>query len=252
MKRAEIRVEVTSPLDLTHHRAPIYVQLATLFRRFIVTGQWPLERQIPTHEAIAAQFDVNPATVRKAFALLEAEGLVKRFRRRGTFVVGKPSGGDGIRIPTRWEEALAAWDGLDAETLESRAAKEVPRPFHEGGRPARGYSYARRLYRRSGRVVALEETWLDRAVARNGAAHPLRQLERSKAVRIGRAEETLRFGIADRDVASVLDVPLNAPIAVAHVSVFGRDSVLHFESVAYYRGDAARVAESIRFAGERG
>src|SRR4051812_47363728 len=60
VKRAELQATpAPSLLDLTHHRAPIYVQLATLFRRFIVTGQWPIDKQIPTHEDIAAQFDVN-------------------------------------------------------------------------------------------------------------------------------------------------------------------------------------------------
>jgi GntR family transcriptional regulator len=197
-------------VDLTQHGAPIYVQLASLFRRFIVTGQWPLEQQIPTHEDIAAQFDVNPATVRKAMAMLESEGLVQRFRRRGTFVTAKPSDGDSFLIPTRWEEVLAAFDGLTARTLDTRKVRSVP------------------------------------AAAR---LHPLRRLEKSKAHPIKRAEETLRFGIADRDVASALDIPLNAPVAMAHVSVFGAKGLLLYESVACFRGDMARVSEAIRFEG---
>ena len=56
---------VPPEFDLTHNRAPIYVQLSTLFRRFIVTGHWPVDRQVPTHETLAVQFDVNPATIRK-------------------------------------------------------------------------------------------------------------------------------------------------------------------------------------------
>jgi GntR family transcriptional regulator len=248
VKRIDLPAPVPAPLDLTHHRAPIYVQLASLFRRFIVTGQWPLEQQIPTHEAIAAQFDVNPATVRKAFARLEDEGLVKRFRRRGTFVVARPSRPEQFRIPTRWEEALTAYEGLAPETLDSRMAREVAEPFHDGRPAPRGYNQARRLYRRGRMPVVMEETWLDRSVPARG--HPLRALDRARGVSIRRAEETVRFGIADGEVAALLELPLNAPIAVTHISVLGKGDVLHFESRAYFRGDATRVAEAIRFAGD--
>ena len=219
--------------------APLYLQLSTLFRRFIVTGQWPVDRQIPTHETLAAQFDVNPATVRKAIALLEDEGLAARFRRRGTFIIAKPAGAQGCEIPTTWDEALRAYEGLAAETLESRKVKAVPSPFH-GGKPGAGYTYARTLYRRDGRPVVLEESYAARDLPRR---HPLKQL----GARARRAEETIRFGIADRDVAALLDIPLNAPIAVVHLSVLGAGGVLELESIAYYRGDAVRVDESIRF-----
>jgi GntR family transcriptional regulator len=248
VNNADLGAQFAQPvIGLAQHGAPIYVQLATLFRRFIVTGQWPVERQVPTHEEIAAQFDVNPATVRKAMAMLEGEGLVKRFRRRGTFVTARPAGGEGFRIPTRWEELLAAFEGLKAETLESRTIKSVPSPFHEGGVQARGYRFSRRLYRRAGRPVALEASHLDSAIRSAGAVHPLRLLERSRSGRIARAEQTLRFGIADSEVAAALDIALNAPVAMSHVSVFGRARLLHFESLCFFRGDVAVVSESIRF-----
>jgi GntR family transcriptional regulator len=236
-------------VDLTQHGAPIYVQLASLFRRFIVTGQWPLEQQIPTHEDIAAQFDVNPATVRKAMAMLESEGLVQRFRRRGTFVTAKPSDGESFLIPTRWEELLAAFDGLTSRTLDTRKVRSVPAPFHECVSQAKGYLYARKLYRRGTHAVVLEDSYLDASVGAAARLHPLRRLEKSKSHPIKRAEETLRFGIADRDVAQALDIPLNAPVAMAHISVFGIKGLLHYESVSYFRGDMARVSEAIRFEG---
>ena len=178
-------------------------------------------------------------------AFLEAEHLVKRYRRRGTFVTGILVAADGFCIPTRWEEVLAAFEGLKAEVLESMTVKTVPSPFH-GGEQARGYAFSRRRYRRNGRAAALEESWLDSSV-RGSGVHPLRLLERSRSAKIERAELTLRFGIADREHAVALGAALNAPIAILHLSVLGRGSRLHYESVCFYRGDAARVAESIRF-----
>jgi GntR family transcriptional regulator len=89
-------------VDLSNTHAPIYVQLSTLFRKFIVRNQWPVGQRIPNLEALAAQFGVNPATVSKAIGALETEGLVECSRRRGTFVVAKPQ-------KTRWYDVATDW-----------------------------------------------------------------------------------------------------------------------------------------------
>ena len=47
-------------------------------------------QKTPTHEQLAVQLDVNPATIAKAISLLADEGLVKRSRRSGTVVIAKP------------------------------------------------------------------------------------------------------------------------------------------------------------------
>jgi GntR family transcriptional regulator len=97
--------ELADPaVDLSNTYAPIYVQLSTLFRKFIVRDQWPVDQRIPNLEALAAQFGVNPATVSKAIGTLETEGLVECSRRRGTFVVAKPQ-------KTRWYDVATDWSG---------------------------------------------------------------------------------------------------------------------------------------------
>ena len=251
MNNADLHAAPFQGVDLSQQGAPVYLQLSTLFRRFIVTGQWPVSQQIPTHENIAAQFEVNPATVRKAFALLEAEGLVQRFRRRGTFVIAKPESGASIAIPMRWEEALAAFEGLTAKTLNESRVKAVFEPVHGCGSQAKGYTHSRRQYRRGKQIVALEDAWLDHSVRGHARERPLRRLDRSKGRLIVQVEQTLRFGIADRDVAEALGIALNAPIAVAHLSAFAKKQYLLYESNTYYRGDRALVSEAIRFPRQR-
>src|SRR5262245_21860459 len=91
-------------VNFSYDRTPIYLQLATLFRRLIVTGQWPIGRKTPTHEQLAVQLNVNPATVAKAVSLLVEEGLVKRNRRSGTIVVAKPAAAKPFRVGTTWRE----------------------------------------------------------------------------------------------------------------------------------------------------
>jgi GntR family transcriptional regulator len=246
---------VSPELDLSHSRAPIYVQLSTLFRRFIVTGHWPVDRQVPTHETLAAQFKVNPATIRKAIAMLEDEGLVKRYRRHGTFVIAKPASADWFSIATTWDEAIRVFEGLTVELLDERDVDKIPEPFHGAGNPAAAYRFLRRLYRRAGVPIMVEDAYLDQALRRKIGDAKLAKtptlvlLNSERSVKIEHADETVRFGIADTEISALLAVPLNASLAIIHHSVFGEKSKLHYESCAYLRGDIARISEPIRFKG---
>lgn len=244
---------VSPELDLTHNRAPIYVQLSTLFRRFIVTGHWPVDRQVPTHEILAAQFDVNPATIRKAIALLEDEGLVKRYRRHGTFVTAKPAMADWFRVGTTWDQAICSYDGLAVEILAERDVDRVPEPFHRTDLVSANYRYQRRLYRRSGTPIMIEDSYLEHTLHRKigemtlAGAATLALLDREPAAKIERADETIRFGIADTEISGLLGIPLNAAVAIIHRSVFEEKSRLIYEGCAYLRGDIALISEPIGF-----
>ena len=79
-------VNDAGPLDDDATGMPRYLQLSTLFRRMIETGQWQPDTQIPTVEELAAEYGVARATVRQALGRLDSEGLIARFRAKGTFV----------------------------------------------------------------------------------------------------------------------------------------------------------------------
>ncbi|GAA4013606.1 GntR family transcriptional regulator [Allokutzneria multivorans] len=67
-----------------------YRELADALRAAIQRGEYPPGGTLPKQEEIAAQYGVNINTVRKAVAVLEAEGLVTPVRRRGTVVRERP------------------------------------------------------------------------------------------------------------------------------------------------------------------
>src|SRR6476620_274605 len=77
-------------MDLSRSAIARYIQLATLFRRRIPSGQWKLHDQIPTVEDLVEECGVARATVRQALGVLEKEGLIERFRAKGTFVTKRP------------------------------------------------------------------------------------------------------------------------------------------------------------------
>src|SRR5262245_22964068 len=85
-------------------RMPIYVQLVTLFHRRIGSGEWPVGHQVPTLDELTAQLGFARATIRHAIGFLESEGLIGRYRGRGTFVLKKPDVDVWHEIPTTWSQ----------------------------------------------------------------------------------------------------------------------------------------------------
>lgn len=79
--------------DLT---AP-WLQLATILRDRIASGEYASGKRLPSLVALEEEFGLNPKTIRKAIESLKADGLVVTSPGRGTFV--KPaepdSGEDG-------------------------------------------------------------------------------------------------------------------------------------------------------------
>jgi GntR family transcriptional regulator len=71
---------------------PAYLQILHSMRARLASGDWRVGDQIPTDEELMAHFGVSRFTVRAALDVLVADGIVKRYRRRGSFVVARPEG----------------------------------------------------------------------------------------------------------------------------------------------------------------
>ena len=62
-------------------RAPVYLQVVSRIRADILSGVYEADQQIPPVRQLALEAGVNPNTMQRAFAVLEAEKL---FVTRGT------------------------------------------------------------------------------------------------------------------------------------------------------------------------
>ena len=60
---------------------PIYLQVANLIKRDIVTGKRELGEKLPSVRELAVSYTINPNTVSRVYKELETEGVC--FTRRG-------------------------------------------------------------------------------------------------------------------------------------------------------------------------
>ena len=241
-----------APIDLTRSRVAIYLQLATLFRNWIAAKKWPVGGRIPRLEDLAAEFSVARGTVREALGVLEAEGLLSRLRAKGTFVRGAPSATIPHQLETDWQSLISTHAGVEIKTLASQTLKELPLAYRDYGRPATRYQMMRRLHLRDGVPYLVGRFYLDHELYRQGSPSQFRQrptlpiLHRIAADRIGKARQRMTIGMADVEVAALLRIPLNSP--VAHVSrvALDRSGRVLYIGEGIYRGDAIQLDIELR------
>jgi GntR family transcriptional regulator len=233
---------------------PIYAQLITLFRRRIESGEWPVHQQMPTLERLVEELGVARATIRHAIGFLEREGLIGRYRGRGTFVLAKPESEVWHEIPTDWDSLTRSGRDrtIKVDWLACKPASTLPTPAHDGGTLAEGYQYMRRVHYRHGVPYFIGASYVEqkafKAIGKQGFGDtaPLRSLQSYFKARIGRALQTINVGTADMETAKLLDVPLNSPIVILRRSVFDRDNVLVYESEGFHRSDFVRIRMNLR------
>jgi len=112
---------------------PLGVQIARQIRLAVAAGRLSPGDRLPAARDLAAELRVNFHTVRKAYGDLEAEGLLRCERGRGTFVAeeaGTFSRADLREVVRRHAERMVedlAGAGVDPDLVEGLAAEEIRR-----------------------------------------------------------------------------------------------------------------------------
>jgi GntR family transcriptional regulator len=245
----KIGISEEFPLHRTLERGlpALYYQLADVFRRRIEDGAWLVDTQIPTLDELVAEFGAARATVRQALTILESEGLLARYRGRGSFVLKRPVRDPAFTIDTNWLSLVGQRPTVKRELLSAEIAATPPVPSHGGGTLAPEYGHFVRRHSVADTPYAVRFGYLDRRlwnqITRDQmAAAPLvRTLIDRTGVKLERCEQTITISAADFEIARLLDVSLNTPIAVVDRSAFDPGDVLVLETRGYYRGDMVKI-----------
>lgn len=241
-----------TPVDLSRSAISRYIQLATLFRQRIASGQWPVGAQIPTVDDLAAECGVARATIRQALGILERESLIERFRAKGTFVRRQPQEDLWCEVATDWSGLLRPTHDARIEVLsDTRNAELAPR-LDQGGTPAPAYRNVRRRHWRDDRPFLLTDVYIDERLRdritdddiRTKTA--LRLIHDVAGLEIADARQTLTIATADVETAEALDIALNMPVAVVHRRVTDHDGILVLVAEGIYRGDVVRFDIKLR------
>ncbi len=239
--------EFSGAADLSRSAVSRYIQLATLFRRRIQSGKWRVGEQVPTVNALALECGVAPATIRQAIGMLEEEGLIKRQRAKGTFVLRRPEDSLWCEVKTDWMGLLRSRDDAVIEILSNTVGgppQFVPHPI---GELARSYRHLRRRHSRNDQPFLLADVYIDERYCKKipeaefASKTAMRLVVGIPDVTIVDARQTMTLGAADIETAEYLKLPLNAPVAHVNRSAADDRGNLILIANGTYRGDVVRL-----------
>lgn len=229
--------------DWSISKQPLYLQLATIFRRRIESGLWPRGEQTPTLEMLMREFDVGRVTVRSALAELEGEGLLVRSRGKGTFIRDLPANApQKFVVGTTWDE-LVARGNLNELTVSLNTAKEeaLPLPAWCGvpGCPGKKYYLLERVYSRQGIRVCYSRVFLEASLYLRLKSEISQQavitvLGNDRQTRIHAGKQSITIISAGDDTAAHLQIPVGAPLAEITRSIYDSDQHLIYWACVHY------------------
>ncbi|MGW2633354.1 GntR family transcriptional regulator [Streptomyces chattanoogensis] len=228
-----------------NRKLPLWYQVSQSLRASILGRAADAPLRLPTEDALAAHYGVSVLTMRQALKELEAEGLISRHRRRGTFIEPGAQRGAPVRLLGSVDAIVAQQSGMRTELLEHGPVPVPPelaeyfpdvaevtgfRRLRSDEKTDEPTNHARNYVRPD--VAAL----IDPADLERG---PMTKVLRDAVgVRISRITDTVEARLADPETARLLEVPLLSPI-------------LHYTGVTYDEGGRVVDVARIHYRGDR-
>ncbi len=222
---------------------PRYVIIADRLRQRVESGIWRAGETLPSLHSLASEFGVARPTARQAVQLLVKEGLLSSRRGQGTFVNEAATPIKTTPLETSLYELAQTYRVLVPRILK---IDEVPCALPNAMDQTPQYIHMRRLHSLDGRPYCVISLYIAEHVFnlapekfRSQPVIPL--MVANNSVDIAQARQTLSIGTADAETATLLGIPVDAPVANVMRTFTSRDgSVLYYAEVTY-RGDGIRL-----------
>lgn len=229
-----------------------YIQLASLFRNRIESGEWDVGDKIPNVEDLAKECGVATMTIRQSLDILQAEGLIERFRAKGTFVTERPNNDIWCEVKTDWTGLLIARDNATIEILDDLRDVQLPKRSGFTGNLAPSYRHLKRRHLRDGVPFLMANVFVDERVCK---AIPESAYTKVTAMRliadipgqkIVDAHQTVTIGSADLETSDALNISIGDPVAKVQRVAINQVGDLILLANGIYRGDMMKISVKLR------
>jgi GntR family transcriptional regulator len=230
---------------------PKYAQIADIFRQRIARGIWAQGLRLPANEVLAAEFGVSRVTIRQAVDLLARDGIIEAQQGRGTFITGTLMQDRWLKVETTLSDLAEVYRDTSPEIINISESRTDAPLLAEDGRAAAHYVFMRRVHSRDKLPYCVISIYLDEKIFRKFPKRFRKEtvipiLKDMREPAISTARQTLTIGTADLEVARLLRVPLNSPVAeVRRVFTTADRTVIYLGEVTY-RGDFVRIDMDLR------
>ena len=227
---------------------PIYFQLKTLIQERISSGEYPVGMCLPSEREYCEEYGISRMTVRQGISDLVNEGLLRRERGKGTYVV-QPKIEQGLQVLTSFTEEMKRRNMHPGTRLihmvTCPAAGHVARQL--GLEIGAGVYEIVRLRLADDEPMAIETAYvpicnLPNLTEDKVATGSLYEVMREIGIEIAHATQTLEAALAKGTEATKLNIKNKAPVLLIERTTYasGGQAIEFVKSV--YRGDRYKFA----------
>lgn len=203
---------------MTELNLPKYERVATVLRKRILLGVYPVGSQLPPEPELQREFSVSRATIRSAIQRLVRQGVVDVHQGRGTTVLQKGylrRFDNVVSITEKNAVDLSQTISRIDETplLDPQFAAFLHIPLH-----TLVYRFQRIEHSKDNTPVSLLTNYLPREIVPDFASHEGKFIDlysfllKTYGIRYKHAEETISAEAAGLIESQVLKVPVGAPL----------------------------------------
>jgi GntR family transcriptional regulator len=226
-------------------RVPLYIQVASVLRTRIQSGQWRVGEKISTLEELEREFEVARVTVRQAVDILREEGLLQARQGLGTFVSKKNHDRHWVKLATNWNSLIDSLKDNVPRRLTIERDTAPPTLGEQDGELASSYVKLRSVQYRNEDPYSVVNLHLAREVfdldsERFKSTAALVAINAMDEITLMEAHQTLTIGSAEPEIADLLKISIGAPTVEAHCVVIDDGGI------AIYVGDIIYRSESIK------
>jgi GntR family transcriptional regulator len=228
-----------NPSIFQKSRMPLFLQVAGLMRKKIEIQEWRFGEQIPTLDELEKEYQVSRITLRESLAQLEEQGIIRRTRGLGTFVVKDLSQQRWFKMPTNFDDLVEAVSDLKIHLLAIEQDEQPLIPAFAFGDVAPAYRRLRRVHVHQEVPYCLIEIYLvkdifalDPVAFSNAPIIP--KLASLPEVQIAQARQIMRITVSDEDTAAHLDIGVGDPIADVCRALLDQDNrIVYYAHIQY-------------------
>ncbi len=222
-------------------RVPLYVQVASVMRQRVESGQWQEGDKISTIEELETEFGVARVTVRQAIEMLRNEGLLDAQQGRGTFVSGRPKNRHWLNLANDFESMVDSVRNNVLKRVYVEENAEPPRLAAHEGKAAAGYAFLRSVQYNEDEPFSVVNLHLARNLYlkdRKRFTHTaaLTKIMEMDDITLAHAHQVVTIGVADPETAELLKIGLGEPTADCRlVLVDSNDIAVYVANIHYHR-----------------
>jgi GntR family transcriptional regulator len=227
-------------------RVPLYIQVASVLRQRIESGQWLQGEKISTLEELESEFQVARVTVRQAVDVLREEGLLRALQGRGTFVAKKSQDRHWLKLAVNWTSLVESLKDNVPRNIKLDESCPPPALGPGDGKPAENYVGLHSLQYRNNEPYSVVDLYLARRIydldpQRFIRAAALPTIDSHDDIALRDAHQTLLIGSANPEIADLMKIPLGMPTVESHLVIIDDTGEAIYVGDIIYRADCIKL-----------